>query len=78
MWPPKKNRIEKFLQSAGFRLSVFLSDTFGTSGRNIMRHLIAHGSIALKDLDRCLKGQTRRNINNILVSVNGKMSGHEQ
>jgi len=74
----QKNRIEKFLQSAGFRLSVFLSDTFGISGRNIMRHLIAHGSIDIKDLDLCLKGQTRRNINNILVSVNGTMSGHEQ
>jgi transposase len=74
----QKNRIEKFLQSTGFRLSVFLSDTFGASGRNIMRHLIAHGSIDLKDLDRCLKGQTRRNINNILVSVNGTMSAHQQ
>ena len=39
----QKNRIEKFLQSAGFRLSVFLSDMFGASGRNVMRHLIAKG-----------------------------------
>jgi transposase len=74
----QKNRIEKFLQSTGFRLSVFLSDTFGASGRNVMRHLIARGSINLEDLDRCLKGQTRRNINNILVSVNGTMSMHQQ
>jgi len=43
-----------------------------------MRHLIARGSINLEDLDRCLKGQTRRNINNILVSVNGTMSMHQQ
>jgi transposase len=74
----QKNRIEKFLQSAGFRLSVFLSDTFGVSGKNVMRHLIAHGSIDLEDLDHCLKGQTRRNANNILVSVNGTMSEHQQ
>jgi len=74
----QKNRIEKFLQSAGFRLSVFLSDTFGVSGKNIMRHLITHGSIDLKDLENCLKGQTRRNANNILVSVNGTMSAHQQ
>lgn len=50
----QKNRIEKFLQSTGFRLSVFLSDTFGASGRNVMRHLIARGSINIEELDRCL------------------------
>ena len=43
-----------------------------------MCHLIARGSINLDDLDSCLKGQTRRNINNILVSVNGTMSMHQQ
>jgi len=74
----QKNRIEKFLQGAGFRLSVFLSDTFGTSGRNVMRHLIAKGSIDLQGLDRCLKTKTRRKIDDILVSVNGTMSTHQQ
>jgi transposase len=74
----QKNRIEKFLQGAGFRLSVFLSDTFGVSGRNIMRHLIARGSIDLQGLDRCLKAQTRHKIDDILISVNGTMSAHQQ
>ena len=41
----QKNRIEKFLQSKVFRLSVFLSDAFGASGRNVMHYLIARGSI---------------------------------
>lgn len=35
----QKNRIDKFLQSSGFRFTAFLSDTFGASGRNIIRHL---------------------------------------
>ena len=41
----QKNRVEKFLQSSGFRLSSFISDIFGASGRNIIRHLTEHGQI---------------------------------
>ena len=32
----QKNRIEKFLQSSGFRISSFVSDIFDASGRNII------------------------------------------
>lgn len=55
----QKNRIDKFLQSGDFRFAAFLSDTFGTSGRNIIRHLIANGSITRETLDKCLKTKTR-------------------
>lgn len=74
----QKNRIDKFLQSTGFRLSMFLSDIFGASGRNIMRHLAAHGSIDRDALDTCLKTQTRNRIDEILVSVNGNLSTHQR
>jgi len=74
----QKNRIEKFLQGAGFRLSVFLSDTFGVSGRNIMRHLITYGSIDREGMDQCLKKQARHKLNDILTSVNGTMSAHQR
>ena len=43
----QKNRIDKFLQSSGFRFTAFLSDAFGASGRNIIRHLIENGSIMI-------------------------------
>src|SRR5512136_2898320 len=36
----QKNRIEKLLQSSGFRLSSFLSDIFGSSGLAIMHQLV--------------------------------------
>ena len=41
----QKNRIEKFLQSSGFRLSSFVSDIFGVTGRGIILHLIKYGSL---------------------------------
>ncbi len=62
----QKNRVEKFLQSSGFRLSSFISDIFGASGRN------------KEVLDSCLKTKTRNHINEILIAVNGTLSKHQQ
>jgi len=74
----QKNRIEKFLQSSGFRLSSFMSDIFGASGRNVMHHLCQHGAITMEALDGCLKTQTRKRIKEIMSSVNGTLSDHQR
>lgn len=74
----QKNRIEKFLQSSGFRLSSFISDIFGVSGRNIILHLIEHGQIDKTTLDSCLKTKTSKRIDEILMSVNGTLSEHQK
>lgn len=74
----QKNRIDKFLQSSGFRFTAFLSDAFGASGRNIIRHLIQNGSIDRAALDKCLKTQTRKRIDQILIALNGNLSIHQR
>lgn len=72
----QKNRIEKFLQGSGFRLSAFISDIFGVTGRGIIKHLIEHGCIDRTALDKCLKTKTRERIDDILSAVNGTLSKH--
>lgn len=74
----QKNRIDKFLQSSGFRFTAFLSDAFGASGRNIIRYLIQNGSIDRAALDKCLKTQTRKRIDQILIALNGTLSVHQR
>ena len=74
----QKNRIDKLLQSSGFRLSAFISDVFVASGRNIIRHLFTHGSITKEELDKCLRTKTRAKIDQILTAVNGSLSKHQQ
>lgn len=74
----QKNRIDKFLQSSGFRFTAFLSDAFGASGRNIIRNLIQNGSINRAALDKCLKTQTRKRIDQILIALNGNLSIHQR
>jgi transposase len=46
----QKNRIEKHLQSCGFKLSTFLSDIFGASGRAIIDYITNNGSISIEIL----------------------------
>ena len=70
----QKNRIEKFLQSSGFRLSSFISDIFGASGRNIILHLVEHGQIDKTALDSCLKTKTRNRIDEIETSLEEDMA----
>ncbi len=70
----QKNRIEKLLQSSGFRLSSFLSDIFGSSGFAIMHQLVQVGCISSQSLDLCLKGRARQKASDILSSLNGTLS----
>jgi transposase len=70
----QKNRVEKLLQSSGFRLSSFLSDIFGSSGLAIMHQLVHVGSISGESLEVCLKGRARLKTAEILSSLNGTLS----
>ena len=72
----QKNRIDKYLQSSGFRFSAFFSDISGTSRRNIICHIIDNGSITRKGLDKCLKSKLRVKFEEILVSLNGSLSAY--
>ena len=74
----QKNRVEKFLQNSGFRLSSCISNIFGASGRNIILHLMEHGQIDRAPLDSCLKTKTRNRIDEIFMSVNGTLSEHQK
>jgi transposase len=70
----QKNRIEKFLQSAGFKLSTFCSDVFGVSGRAIMEHLAEHGSISPSQVESLLKGRLRVKREEIALATRGSLT----
>jgi transposase len=70
----QKNRIEKSLQQAGFKLSSFLSDIFGVSGRNLIRVLIQKGILTPKDVEnetRCISSAKKHEIK---IAINGRLS----
>lgn len=74
----QKNRIEKSLQQAGFKLSTFLSDVFGISGRNLINILIKKGSISSFDVDNQTKKISTVKKDEIKLAINGKLSTHER
>jgi transposase len=73
----QKNRIEKHLQSCGFKLSTFLTDIFGVSGRAIMDHLARYGKISPQEVEVFVKGRAKKKTNEIKQAVNGKMDNHQ-
>jgi transposase len=70
----QKNRIEKLLQSNGFRLSSFLSNIFGSSGMAILQQLVKVGYITNESVDEALKAKARLRAKDILSNLNGILS----
>ncbi len=74
----QKNRIEKHIQSCGFKLSNFLTDIFGVSGRVILNHIAEHGSITAKEVEGYVRGKARAKLNDIKLSISGRMNRHQR
>jgi transposase len=74
----QKNRIEKFLQGSGFKLSNFLTDIFGVSGRNLMNVLISKGKLSPTDVENETKRISQEKKDEIKVSINGSLTEHQR
>jgi transposase len=74
----QKNRIEKYLQSYGFKLSSFLSDIFGVSGRAIIDHIAQYGQISSDKVQLYVKGKAKVKTDVIKIAVNGKINQHQR
>lgn len=65
-----KNRIDKFLQTHGFKLSNVLSDIFCVTGRNILNKLAQRGSLTLDDITSCMRGNLKSSAQEIYSAMN--------
>jgi len=74
----QKNRVERLLQTAGMKLSSFVSDIFGVSGRNILVYLSEKGSIPPEMLKNLLKGKLKSKEDDIKRSLENTLSSHQQ
>jgi len=74
----QKNRIEKTLQQAGFKLSTFLTDIFGTSGRNLISVILANGKLTPNDVDKSVKRISDSKKEDIKLSINGCLTSHQK
>jgi transposase len=74
----QKNRIEKSLQTACFKLSSFLSDIFGVSGRKLIELLINKGCLTAKDVEIEAKYISAEKRADIKRCINKPMDKHNR
>jgi len=68
------NRIEKFLQTHGFKLSSVLSSIDGVSSRRILEKLCEEGEVSASDLRSCLARGVHKTADEIAYAIVGKLS----
>lgn len=71
------NRLEKFLQTHGFKLSSVLSDINSVSGMNILRLLSQKGSLTVEEVSSVLRGKHKHTAEDIQKSICGTLNTNE-
>jgi transposase len=66
-------RIEKFLQTHGFKLSSVISDIVGLTGRRILDWLSQNGSIGTTIVSSLIDKRVRKSADEIAYAINGKL-----
>jgi transposase len=74
----QKNRIEKTLQIAGFKLSSFLTDIFGVTGRALINVLIDQGFLTNDDVEQLTKHIASKKSDEIKRVLTNQISIHHR
>lgn len=72
------NRLEKFLQIRGFKLSSVVSSILGVSARSLLDTLASRGRLALSDVERARNGKMKASAQDILLAVSGRLDTFER
>jgi transposase len=71
------NRMEKFLQSHGFKFSSVFSDISGASSMNLIYLLAEKGCITEKDIESAVSRHVKCSIKEIKAAVSGELEVYE-
>lgn len=72
------NRLEKFLQAHGFKLSSVLSSITGASGRRLLTTLAEKGVLSAIDVSDAIDKRVKKPISEIRATVTGKLDYSER
>lgn len=71
------NRLEKFLQTHGFKLSSVLSDINSVSGMNILNLLAQKGCLTVEETSSALRGNHKHTAEDIQKAICGTLNTNE-
>ena len=72
------NRLEKFLQTHGFKLSSVLSDINSVSGIRLLTLLAEKGSLSVEDVKKAVSSNTKHSALEIQMAVCGSLNAAER
>jgi transposase len=74
----ERNRILKILEDANIKVSTFMSDVFGVSGRLMLEALINGEVIEPEQVADLAKGKLRAKIPELIKALNGRVTLHHR
>ena len=74
----EKNRVHKILQDANIKLTTYMSDIFGVSGRTILEMVINGEVVTEEILQASVKGKLRKKVGLLAEAINGRLRNHHR
>lgn len=74
----EKNRIHKILQDANIKLTTYISDLYGVSGRALLQKLMSGEVLEESEVRSLVKTQLKKKVPQLLDALNGKLRRHHR
>ncbi|MNC20391.1 Transposase [compost metagenome] len=74
----EKNRIHKILQDANVKLTTFLSDVFGVSGRALLESVVNGENLHEQEIRHKVKSTVKRKVPELVEALNGRLRLHHR
>lgn len=73
----ERNRLLKLLETAGIKLSSFLSNVFGVSGMAMLEALL-EGKSTPEQMAQLARGRLRKKVADVALALDGKLEDHQR
>ncbi|MCP1309860.1 IS110 family transposase [Paenibacillus tyrfis] len=74
----EKNRIHKILQDANIKLTTFVSDVFGVSGRALLESIVGGEVLEAGDVRKMVKTRLKNKVPQLIEALNGRLRLHHR
>ncbi|WP_214626553.1 IS110 family transposase [Paenibacillus agaridevorans] len=74
----EKNRVHKILQDANVKLTTYISDIFGVSGRALLESIINGEVLDADEVREKVKTSLKRKVPELLEALDGRMNKHHR
>jgi transposase len=74
----EKNRIHKILQDANIKITTYVSDIFGVSGRALLESLMNGEVLDTEQVQRMVKTQLKKKVPELVDALNGRVRAHHR